>query len=164
MTTSTSAVPAVIRRVTRAATLAIAVALAVLVAVSGTLGSDPAPGPAAVGTAPAYRLVSATTGHAWKGHPGRWIRPYVVRRGDTATGIAVRFHAWTAELLAVNHLTARSTLYVGQRLKIPVVLAALHKSRKSRHHHAAPHKTHHTVHHRAHHRANHRAHRRAHRR
>jgi len=52
----------------------------------------------------------------------RRIVSYVVRPGDTATELAVRFHAWTAELLAVNHLTERSTLYVGQRLRIPVVV------------------------------------------
>ncbi|HET7690298.1 MAG TPA: transglycosylase SLT domain-containing protein [Nocardioidaceae bacterium] len=52
----------------------------------------------------------------------RRIVSYVVRPGDTATGLAVRFHAWTAELLTLNDLTERSTLYVGQRLRIPVVV------------------------------------------
>jgi soluble lytic murein transglycosylase-like protein len=52
----------------------------------------------------------------------RRIVSYVVRPGDTATELAVRFHAWTAELLALNRLTQTSTLYVGQRLRIPVVV------------------------------------------
>ena len=36
--------------------------------------------------------------------PGRRITPYTVKSGDTATGLAVRFHAWTAELISYNHL------------------------------------------------------------
>jgi LysM repeat protein len=88
---------------------------------------------------PQIALVSADhhhRGHRWSGHPGRWIVRYTVKPGDTATGLAVRFHAWTDELLAINHLTTHSTLYVGERIKIPVVLAALHKNahhRRARH-------------------------------
>jgi LysM repeat protein len=62
--------------------------------------------------------------HRWKGHPGRLILRYRVRAGDTATGLAVRYHAWTDELLALNHLKARSVLYVGQRVRVPIVVAA----------------------------------------
>ena len=36
--------------------------------------------------------------------PGRVAKHYTVRPGDTATGLAVRFHAWTAELISHNHL------------------------------------------------------------
>lgn len=46
---------------------------------------------------------------------------YVVRPGDTASSLAVRFHAWTAELIAHNHLGASGMLRVGQRIVIPVV-------------------------------------------
>jgi len=54
--------------------------------------------------------------------PGnRDLTTYVVKSGDTATGLAVRFHAWTAELLSHNHLGSSGTLQVGQRLEIPVV-------------------------------------------
>ena len=56
--------------------------------------------------------------------PNRRIVGYTVRPGDTATGLAVRFHAWTAELVSTNHLDPRATLRVGQRLRIPVVPAA----------------------------------------
>ncbi|HET7387939.1 MAG TPA: transglycosylase SLT domain-containing protein [Nocardioidaceae bacterium] len=118
-----------------------------------------AAGPAAYPTTP-VRLVSARSearwhpakGHRWHGHPGRWLRPYVVHRGDTATGLAVRFHAWTAELLAANHLKRRSTLYVGDRIVIPVVLAAARKARPHEHHrrHHADHRRHHAKHHKRH--------------
>ena len=52
---------------------------------------------------------------------GRRLVSYVVRPGDTASGLAVRFHAWTAELVSYNHLGAGGTLRVGQRIVIPVV-------------------------------------------
>ena len=97
------------------------------------------------------RLMAAHhRGHRWRGHPGRRLVRYTVRPGDTATGLAVRFHAWTAELLALNHLGARDHLLVGQRLRIPVVRAAArahhHKKHhhKKRHHKTAPTKAHHT--------------------
>ena len=52
---------------------------------------------------------------------GRRLVSYVVRPGDTASGLAVRFHAWTAELMSYNHLGAGGTLRVRQRIVIPVV-------------------------------------------
>jgi LysM repeat protein len=61
---------------------------------------------------------------------GRRVTPYTVKSGDTATGLAVRFHAWTAELISYNHLGRRGSLHVGQRIKIPVVLAALPKNKR----------------------------------
>lgn len=59
---------------------------------------------------------------------GRQGTPYTVRAGDTATGLAVRFHAWTAELIEHNHLGRAGALHVGQRLEIPVVTSAVPKS------------------------------------
>jgi hypothetical protein len=56
---------------------------------------------------------------------GRQGTPYTVRAGDTASGLAVRFHAWTAELIEHNHLGAAGALHVGQRLEIPVVTSAV---------------------------------------
>ena len=61
--------------------------------------------------------------------PGRIAKPYTVKPGDTATGLAVRFHAWTAELISHNHLGSSATLRVGQRIEIPVVRAAARKDR-----------------------------------
>ena len=51
----------------------------------------------------------------------RDLTAYVVKSGDTATGLAVRFHAWTDELISHNHLGATGRLRVGQRIEIPVV-------------------------------------------
>ena len=52
---------------------------------------------------------------------GRTPVSYVVKPGDTASGLAARFHAWTAELISYNHLGLGGTLRVGQRIVIPVV-------------------------------------------
>lgn len=60
---------------------------------------------------------------------GRHLKTYTVEPGDTATGLAVRFHAWTAELISHNHLDASGRLRVGQRLEIPVVTEARDKDR-----------------------------------
>lgn len=110
----------------------------------------------------------ASAGRPWPGHPGRSIVVHRVRPGETATGLAVRFHAWTDELLAINHLGRHSVLYVGERIRIPVVLAAVRKAhhhrahhRQARHHkarhHKARHRTHHSAQHSAHHRSHHRS-------
>ena len=40
---------------------------------------------------------------------GRHLKTYTVKPGDTATGLAVRFHAWTAELISHNHLDSSGT-------------------------------------------------------
>ncbi|MDP9823532.1 transglycosylase SLT domain-containing protein [Nocardioides massiliensis] len=50
---------------------------------------------------------------------------YTVKPGDTATGIATRLHAWTAELISVNDLGPSATLRVGETITVPVVLSAL---------------------------------------
>lgn len=54
---------------------------------------------------------------------GRTLVSYVVKSGDTASGLAVRFHAWTAEIVSHNHLDRNGGLRVGQRIEIPVVKA-----------------------------------------
>ena len=63
---------------------------------------------------------------------GRDIKPYTVRPGDTATELAVRFHAWTDELIAHNHLGRGAALTVGEQIEIPVVTAAVDKARTHR--------------------------------
>ena len=76
---------------------------------------------------------------------GRRIVAHTVRSGETATGLAVRYHAWTAELISHNHLGSSAALHVGQHVEIPVVVAAL----RHRAHRAAPHhRTHRAAHHR----------------
>jgi soluble lytic murein transglycosylase-like protein len=57
--------------------------------------------------------------------PGRRLVDHRVQPGETATGLAVRFHAWTDELVRHNHLGPSGALRVGQRLEIPVVVSAL---------------------------------------
>lgn len=60
----------------------------------------------------------------------REVLSYTVLPGDTATGLATRFHAWTAELVALNHLGPDARLRVGQRLRIPVVRTATPRDRR----------------------------------
>ncbi|PVG82778.1 peptidoglycan-binding LysM [Nocardioides gansuensis] len=57
----------------------------------------------------------------------RDLTPYTVRSGDTATELAVRFRAWTDELISHNHLGGSGSLRVGQRIEIPVVVDAKKK-------------------------------------
>ncbi len=64
-------------------------------------------------------------------HPHRKVKKYRVRPGDTPSSVAVRYHAWTAQLIAMNHT---STLYVGQVIRIPVVVKAARKCDRHRHH------------------------------
>jgi N-acetylmuramoyl-L-alanine amidase len=66
---------------------------------------------------------AATTGPSRTQADGRrrieWHR---VEPGDTMTGIAERYHAWTDELVAANG--GGTDLHVGERLRVPVVVAA----------------------------------------
>lgn len=68
-------------------------------------------------------LTAAPAAAEHKPLPGhRDLTPHVVRPGDTATGLATRFHAWTEELISHNHLGRSAALRVGQRIEIPVVV------------------------------------------
>ncbi|MGZ4463864.1 MAG: transglycosylase SLT domain-containing protein [Nocardioides sp.] len=91
----------------------------------------------------------ATAAPATADPAGRRLVGHTVRAGETVTGLAVRYHAWTDELLARNHLDRAGHLTVGQHLVIPVVRSA------ARHHHV------HHPHAHAHHHAHHHAHGRA---
>ncbi|GAB3035620.1 hypothetical protein GCM10011376_18510 [Nocardioides flavus (ex Wang et al. 2016)] len=71
---------------------------------------------------------TATAVHAVPAHADherlpadRTLVPYVVEPGDTASGLAVRLGAWTAEVVSHNHLDRDGTLRVGQRIEVPVV-------------------------------------------
>lgn len=71
-------------------------------------------------------LLGAAPAEAAHGDPsGRRIVDHRVRAGETVTGLAVRYHAWTAELISRNHLGPAGGIRVGQRLEIPVVVSAL---------------------------------------
>ena len=45
---------------------------------------------------------------------------YTVRSGDTVGGIALRYKVRRATLLSANRLSASSTIFTGQRLRVPV--------------------------------------------
>ena len=77
----------------------------------------------------AVLLPSAAEAKPWPGHPDRSIVTHTVRPGETATGLAVRYHAWTAELIRLNRLGSRGMLYQGQVLRIPVVVSAARRDR-----------------------------------
>lgn len=118
------------------------------------VASSRAPGtPTGADTGEASVRLVAAERHRWPGHPNRALVRHRVRPGETATGLAVRYHAWTRELRRVNHLGRRGTLYVGRVIRIPVVLSAVrreHRAKRARHHARAHHARHHARH-RAHH-------------
>ena len=72
---------------------------------------------------------AAARGTPWPGHPDRRLVSHVVRPGETATALAVRYHAWTRELVRLNHLGPDAALHVGQRVRIPVVVSAARRDR-----------------------------------
>jgi LysM repeat protein len=72
--------------------------------------------------------VAAASAAPWPGHPDRTIVKHRVQPGETATSLAVRYHAWTDELLRLNHLGSRGAIYRGQVLRIPVVVSAWRKA------------------------------------
>ena len=74
-------------------------------------------------------LPAAAQAAPWPGHPDRSIVRHTVRPGETATGLAVRYHAWTDELFGLNRLGSRGSIYQGQVLRIPVVLSAVRRAR-----------------------------------
>ncbi|MGA8993554.1 MAG: lytic transglycosylase domain-containing protein, partial [Nocardioidaceae bacterium] len=92
---------------------------------AGSLGTRRAPDPGPV-------TLLAASRRPWPGHPDRRLVRYRVRRGDTATGLAVRFHAWTRELRAVNRLGRHGRLLAGERITIPVVVSRTPRSTGAR--------------------------------
>ncbi len=75
----------------------------------------------------AHRRPTSTAARGVSDDGARRIVRYTVRRGDTPSGLAVRFHAWTAELIARNG----AVLHVGERIEIPVVVAAAARARRT---------------------------------
>jgi soluble lytic murein transglycosylase-like protein len=110
---------------TRTATLA-ATVLAVVVA--GVVAAAPA----------------QARGRPWPGHPDRVLIVHEVRPGDTATGLAVHYHAWTRELVMLNHLGPAATMHVGERIRIPVVVSRARGRDRTRQAATTPHTTPHT--------------------
>jgi hypothetical protein len=133
--------PTLLRLRTLTATVAVG-ALGTLLVVDAP---DPPAGPrAAEVVALAPVASSSVPGHRWAGHPNRRVLVHRVRRGETATGLAVRYHAWTAELRALNHLGRHSRLYTGERIRIPIVVSAWRRDHPHRRpvHHRTAHRSH----------------------
>ena len=68
--------------------------------------------------APTLPVVTATAGPPPVPTPGEQQR-YIVREGDTLSGIAARFGVAEDAILKENPLTDRDRLFVGQELVIP---------------------------------------------
>jgi LysM repeat protein len=68
--------------------------------------------------APTLLVVTATAGPPPVPTPGEQQR-YIVREGDTLSGIAARFGVSEDAILKENPLSDRDRLFVGQELLIP---------------------------------------------
>ena len=68
--------------------------------------------------APTLQVVTATAGPPPVPTPGEQQR-YIVREGDTLSGIAARFGVSEDAILKENPLSDRDRLFVGQELLIP---------------------------------------------
>lgn len=66
-----------------------------------------------------FVVVTATPGPPPAPTPGQQ-EMYVVREGDTISGIAARFGVSEESILELNPMSDRDTLYVGQELIIPL--------------------------------------------
>jgi hypothetical protein len=112
---------------------AVGVSAAGVLVIAGALAAS---GPGAESIPPGTDRLELTAGRdragAGRGSDRRILR-YAVRPGDTATGLAVRFHAWTAELVRLNRLGPDGALQTGQRLRIPVVVSAARAHTAERH-------------------------------
>jgi len=96
--------------------------LTLLLAVSAVLATVVAASPA------------SARGKPWPGHPDRRIVVHLVQPGDTATGLAVAYHAWTRELIALNRLGPDALLRAGERVRIPVVTSRARRHHPRQHH------------------------------
>ena len=62
---------------------------------------------------------SSTTTPGSSGQPGATPRTYTVKRGDTLSGIAIRYGTTVAALATANNITNPNGLQIGQVLTIP---------------------------------------------
>ena len=74
--------------------------------------------PPTLAPAPTLLVVTATAGPPPVPTPGEQQR-YIVREGDTLSGIAARFGVSEDAILKENPLSDRDRLFVGQELVIP---------------------------------------------
>ena len=92
---------------------AIAAAMPFVLAACSQQQAAPTPAPA-----PTLIVVTATAGPPPVPTPGKQ-QIYVVREGDTLSGIAARFGVTEDAILKLNPLADRDQLFVGQELIIP---------------------------------------------
>jgi LysM repeat protein len=86
--------------------------------VGAMVGCMQSAAPPSLPPAPTLPVVTATIGPP----PAPTLRPeqrYVVREGDTLSGIAARFGVTEEAILEENELADRDRLFVGQELIIP---------------------------------------------
>ena len=92
---------------------------AIWLVVGGVMvGCTQSAAPPTLPPAPTLQVVTATIGPP----PVPTLRPeqrYVVREGDTLSGIAARFGVTEEAILEENELADRDRLFVGQELVIP---------------------------------------------
>jgi LysM repeat protein len=74
--------------------------------------------PATVPPAPTLAVVTATAGPPPRATPSQ-RQIYIVREGDTLSGISARFGVAEEAILKENPMTDRDRLFVGQELVIP---------------------------------------------
>jgi nucleoid-associated protein YgaU len=89
-----------------------------LVVVGAMVGCRQSAAPPTLPPAPTLPVVAATIGPP----PVPTLRPeqrYVVREGDTLSGIAARFGVTEEAILEENELADRDRLFIGQELVIP---------------------------------------------
>ena len=97
--------------------------LAAAAVTAGLLSAAPSPAQASAAASTAA-TATPSAGQRWPGHRDRVLVRHVVRAGDTAGALAVRYHAWTDELISLNRLGTRGALRLGQTLRIPIVVSA----------------------------------------
>lgn len=96
-----------------AASSSYVIAVAVALTACTESGTTPTLAPA-----PTLVVVTATPGPPPAPTPGEMQR-YIVREGDTLSGIAARFGVTEEAILEENPLSDRDRLFVGQELIIP---------------------------------------------
>lgn len=96
------------------------------------------------GILPAGRVLIIPAGSG-ANRPGHHLRTgiYVVRFGDTLSGIAARHGMSLGALARLNHRRPYAILVIGTRLHVPVAAGARRHRRHHRRHHAHHHRSHH---------------------
>ena len=95
----------------------VAVTIAALTACGGGGGEEADPIAGATTSAPTEPTASETTDDAKQ--PAGEERTYVVKKGDTLSGIAARFKTTVRAIVRLNKLKDQHSLSIGQKLKIP---------------------------------------------